>query len=121
MQIKNKLKDYKELKVVLRKGLHKFYTYDTREVHRDGSVEFNPIKELVREFTYHDYPAYEQYSDTMCVGCIGWEEKIKDVCWMCDNDFTNSRENYKLNGNMCEHCSARFENIDSNDKETNNN
>lgn len=107
-----KAKNYKNCEcceAVLRKGTYKVYTYDTREIHRDGRVDFNPIKELVKEFVSDEKPYHEQWSETLCVGCINWFEKVRNVCWMCENDFENTLQNYKLNGNVCGHCSRDIE------------
>lgn len=93
----------------LRTEQQKFYAYDNRAVHRDNRDVFLLSKELIWEFSSTDEPKYPAVSESLCSGCVGWQERMKDICWMCDNDFENDLFNYKLNGNMCEFCSTLFE------------
>lgn len=105
--------------VVMREGIHRFYSYDNRDIHRENGIEFLASKEPVREFIFEeDLPPLEH--PTLCNDCIGWEAKMKDICWFCDNDFDNSKENYKLNGNMCLECSAQFQDPETNVQKVNN-
>lgn len=105
--------------MVLRTGLQTYYTYDIQDDHRDTGVEFKANKASVKEFVYQEMPYHPKYSDNLCSGCVDWDKRMKDICWNCDNDFTNTKENYKTNGNMCELCSAQF--IEPNDEETSDN
>lgn len=97
--------------IILREGFKNFYTYDIREEHRDGENELKASKECVVEFIYEREPLYTKISDDMCSGCINWKSRMKDVCMTCDNDFDNTEDNYKLNGNQCPEC-AEIMNID---------
>jgi len=93
--------------VVLRKGKYKFYNYDNRDDRKEFDIKFKAIKKIVREFVTEE--ERDNFgSEILCKDCIGWENRMKDICWKCDNDFTNTKENYKLNGNMCEECALLF-------------
>jgi hypothetical protein len=94
--------------IMLESGKHKHYSYDIREDKRDGERVQYVSKKLVREFLEIEEKD-NKYSDTLCKFCQGWESRIKDICFLCDNDFVNSREHYKLNGNMCPECSTQFQ------------
>lgn len=94
---------------VLREGLHQFYSYDNRDNHRDADVEMLPSKELIREFVFEEILPPLSPDEIMCEGCKGWKSRIKDICFWCDNDFFNNEEHYKLNGNSCEVCVAKFQ------------
>lgn len=93
---------------VLRGGLHKFYSYDNRDIHRDVGISFLASKENVREFVFEEMLPDLQDGQTKCYDCIDFEKRVKDICFWCDNDFTNSVENYKINGNSCKECVAIF-------------
>lgn len=104
---KCELLDLKKCKVcecLLRDNVCNFYTYDIKENKRENGVEFKVSKEVVREFIYKREPMHLPVSDSMCSGCVGWEERIKDFCFLCDAKFPNTEEHYKLNGNMCQDC-----------------
>jgi hypothetical protein len=94
--------------IILETGIHTHYTYDIRENKREGDREQYVSKESMREFLETE-EVDNKYSNTLCKSCQDWENRIKDICWMCDNDFSNTKENYKLNGNMCEICSPQFQ------------
>lgn len=93
--------------VLLRKGIFNYYSYDIRENKREDVIPY-VSKQLVREFL-EIKKVNNKFSDTLCKDCQDWESKVKDICWKCDNDFNNSRENYKLNGNMCPECVTQFQ------------
>lgn len=89
----------------LEKGLHKHYYYYSGEFDKD-EVVVRTNKTFLREFleeTEYD----NKYNDTLCKSCKGWKKKNK--CFMCLKGFKNSRENYKLNGNLCGDCVIRFQ------------
>lgn len=89
--------------IVLRKGTYKFYSYDTKEDKRDSEVQFKANKRDVKEFV--DTKNLDNIgSETLCKGCLNWEEKMSDVCPRCDNDFYNNKEHYKQSGNLCDYC-----------------
>lgn len=90
--------------IVLRTGLTTYYTYDTFTTHRDSDVGFKASKNLVREFTYQDYPYSEKHSENLCVGCKDWKTDMKDKCAGCGSKFDNFKDYYKRNGNMCRIC-----------------
>lgn len=94
--------------ILLEKGIRKHYSYDIREDKRDEELIQKVSKELVREFLELE-EIDNKFSDTLCKSCFGWEDRMKDICFMCDNDFSNSREHYKLNGNMCPECATQFQ------------
>lgn len=102
--------DYKNCEmceIVLRDGFYKFYSYDNREDKRETEIEFKANKHKIREFVAYE-ERHNMLTDSMCKSCVGWEKRMKDICWKCDNDFYNNKENYKLNGNMCEECALLF-------------
>lgn len=106
--IEKNLKSCEMCGSILEKGVHKHYSYDTTGSKRDGDitpyVSKNPMIEFIEEIFKDNI-----FSDTLCKNCQGLEKRIKNICFMCGGNFINSRENYKLNGNMCELCSAIFQ------------
>lgn len=92
--------------IVLRKGVYKQYAYDIKEDYR--TVDYKVNKSSVREFFY--YKEYYRKSDKegLCVDCIDWEYQMRNKCWLCKKNFTNTKENYKYNGNMCSMCGLQF-------------
>ena len=96
------------VEIVLKTGEQKHYTYDIREIKRDEEKIQYLSKEPMREFVELE-EVNNKYSDTLCVDCKDWEKRMKDICFLCDNDFSNSREHYKLNGNMCHKCMIQFQ------------
>ena len=94
---------------VLRGGLHRFYSYDNRDNHRETEIEFLASKEKIREFVFEEMLPTLHPDQTICNDCVGFEKRMSDICFWCDNDFYNNVENYKLNGNTCEECVARFQ------------
>lgn len=107
---------------ILREGLHQFYSYDNQEVHRELETEFLASKESVREFIFEEV-LLPLVNEKVCARCseLGFTG-MKDICFWCDNDFSNSEVNYKLNGNTCEDCLAKFQLQGlNNDKEARNN
>lgn len=93
---------------VLREGFHRYYLYDNRDHHRDNGIGFLASKEMVREFVVEkELPPLDPESK-ICEDCVGWEARMKDICGWCDNDFTNTKEHYKLNGNMCGECALLY-------------
>lgn len=95
--------------IVLRKGIHKFYTYNTKDRHLEDESDLKPNTKLVKEYCVRKESLYPQFSETLCSGCADWESQMKNKCWCCRNVFENSKENYKLNGNMCVKCMPLFE------------
>lgn len=93
---------------VLREGQWKAYAYDIKEVYRDNK-DLKVSKERVIEFFYYTESMAVKAEDGLCTGCVDWKTRMKNICFLCDNDFENTKENYKLNGNMCEFCSPQFE------------
>ena len=94
--------------VLLHDGERKFYSYDTKEQKRDEDLIQYTSKQSIREFLEIEIES-NKFSETLCKSCVGWEKRVKDVCFLCDNDFKNSREHYKLNGNMCPECATQFQ------------
>lgn len=98
--------------VLLRKGIQTHFSYDIREVKRNVD-SFKISKALIREFLTESEPLYPHaFPDTtihLCSGCKDWEKLMKNKCWNCYRKFKNSKENYKLNGNMCKDCSTLLE------------
>lgn len=92
---------------ILREGVYKFFQYDTKEYHRDIDIEFKVSKRQVIEFETEELYDKLIQSDT-CNECLGWENKIKNTCFLCGCSFENTITNYKLNGNLCEGCSEIF-------------
>lgn len=45
--------------------------------------------------------------DGFCTGCRDWEQMIKNKCFICHVDFTNTYKNYKENGNCCASCNDK--------------
>lgn len=93
--------------IVLRNGIYKFYSYDNREDKRESDIEFKAQKNNVREFVTIE-EIHNIHDEKLCKNCVGWEKRMKDICWKCNNDFYNTKENYKLNGNLCEECALLF-------------
>lgn len=89
---------------ILRSGLHRYYSYDNRDTHRDNGIGFLASKEMIREFVFEETLPIIPINETICENCKGWKEWMKDICYWCDNDFLNNKDNYKINGNMCEEC-----------------
>lgn len=103
-------KDLKPCEVcgrLLEKGIHKHYAYDIKEDKRDEELIHYVSKKNVKEFLEIE-EVDNIFSDTLCVDCKDWKSKIKNVCWICGDDFHNSEDYYKLNGNMCELCLAYY-------------
>lgn len=90
--------------ICLRFGKYTFYTYDNRDEHR-VDVNFNPIKELVREFSYVNEYVNPPVGDT-CVDCVDWEYQMRNRCLKCGTKFQNNKEHYKEFGNLCEPCAT---------------
>jgi hypothetical protein len=92
--------------IVLRNGVHKFYTYDNKDNHRDTGVQLLASKEMIREFSYEKESSYPQEEGSeICSGCAMIDySSVKDICYWCDNDFNNSVEHYHKYGNTCEQC-----------------
>lgn len=106
-------KDFKKCEVceiILRQGWHKYYKYDTKEHLRDIDLHFKVSKNIVKEFLIKDKHD-KLIQENICNSCIGWESRIKNICYWCDSEFINSRENYKLNGNTCLKCVEYFNKI----------
>ena len=95
--------------IVLRKGLHKFYSYNTKDRHLEDESDLKPNTKPVREFCTLKESSYPQATDTLCSGCLNWENDMKNYCWLCQSSFTNNKQHYKLNGNLCENCVPIFE------------
>lgn len=95
----------------LRAGYEKFYAYDTKEELRDENSDLKVSKEMVCEFEILRAPYYPPVSETLCSGCADWEKRMKNKCWVCGCDFENSKQNYKDNGNLCNGCVARYEQV----------
>lgn len=96
---------------LLREGKFIFYTYDIKDDYRDGGINLRATKSkktigLINEFTYES--EFSHSREDLCDRCIGWEDRKKNLCWKCGIGFTNTKENYKLNGNMCEYCSKIY-------------
>ena len=91
----------------LEKGLHKHYYYYSGIFDRDEVVARSNKACLIEFLEVSEYD--NKHSNTLCKSCKDWQKRIKDVCYMCDNDFKNSREHYKLNGNMCQECLIQFQ------------
>lgn len=92
--------------IVLRVGLHEFYTYDNKDNHRDNGKQFLPSKEMIREFVYEKQSSYPQVNGSeICSGCAMIDySRIKDICYWCGRNFINSVEHYHKFGNTCEVC-----------------
>lgn len=99
--------------VLIRNGKYRFFTYDIRKDHRDGEEGFKASKEYVREFTYFENFNDGDGSGGTCDACKALIKTIKHVCGNCGNPFNNTEENYKVNGNTCGMCSARFDQIET--------
>lgn len=84
--------------ILLRNGTYKFYTYDIKDDKRSDDVQFILSKNGVREFTYEK--TYCENVEGLCHKCVDWKTKIKNICWGTHTTFKNTKENYKLNGNM---------------------
>lgn len=95
--------------IVLRKGLNNFYSYNTKDRYLEEESYLKPNTRPVKEFCTTRYPFYPQVTDLLCSGCINWEKGVKNECWNCQKGFTNNKENYKLNGNLCANCVPIFE------------
>ncbi len=91
--------------ILMRNGVHKFYTYDIKEEHRSGEVGFKVSKELVREFEYEMEYDNPLNTENLCGDCIGWQKDMKNRCRDCKKCFINTKENYQSNGNFCAKCS----------------
>ena len=94
--------------IVLRDGVHKFWAYDAQEEKRDEDVLMKVSKEIINEFTFEEESLYIKFSDTLCVECSELGKMMKNKCWICEKEFDNTVGNYKINGNQCRLCSARF-------------
>lgn len=105
--IKLNLKHCDMCEILLRNGVFAFYTYDIKEDHRENGVEFKANKERIREFIY--YKEYFEWHDQLCAECMGWEKNVKNKCWGTGVTFKNTKENYKLNGNMHPEYAQLFE------------
>lgn len=87
--------------VFLRSGEYEFFAYDITEQYRD--VSFIANKNLIVEFSYQkEY--ISPVSETECNDCNGWENYIKNECWICGTEFDNNPGYYKMNGNLCPTC-----------------
>lgn len=96
--------------IILKEGWHKYYKYDTKENLRDVDLHFKVSKNIVKEFLIKD--KHDKLKcENICNSCIGWEQRIKNICYWCDKEFINNKENYKLYGNACIECVKRFEKI----------
>lgn len=93
--------------ILLRDGTYTFYTYDTDESYRN--IDFKINKKDVVEFSYTREEHHKSSVDGLCVDCILWQTRMKHKCVCCDSRFLNTKENYKLNGNMCDFCSLYYE------------
>jgi len=87
------------------------YTYDIRELKRENGLEFKVSKVLIREFKYMKEPVTIRFKKDICTDCVDFEEKIKNKCYTCGNEFQNSIVNRILNGNMCDNCVFFFKEI----------
>lgn len=94
--------------ILLRDGDYDYYTYDIKEISRDGDIKLLASKELVREFVYTETSSNPSNPEMLCVRCVGWEARMLNKCWDCGREFNNSKENYKENGNMCAGCALRY-------------
>lgn len=114
------LRHCKMCEIVLRTGKSTYYTYDIKEEYRGDAVNPKPNRKDVIEFSYERDTLYPPHSPNLCIGCFGFEERIKDVCWVCRVKFENTEENYKANGNTCSDCAEPLLEIELNDEETDN-
>lgn len=92
----------------LRDGSEKFYKYDNNDDLRDHNDDLKVSKNLIREFVILRSPFSPPLTDSLCTGCQDWKKKIKHTCWVCGDEFENSKENYKENGNCCGKCVAKY-------------
>lgn len=90
--------------IILRTGSQRYYAYDIKEEYRGDTYEFKANKNAVCEFYYIKDSYYPPYSEDMCIGCVGFEVLIQNRCWVCKDEFDNSVEHYKINGNTCLAC-----------------
>lgn len=76
--------------------LYKVYQYVPLKGKRGISEErFNIVK-----------PFCHKLQDGLCEDCVCWEDYIKDFCFICEQQFTNFKRNFKENGNCCQSCSS---------------
>lgn len=88
--------------ILLRTGEHKFYTYHTSELLLSDT--FLISKNSIKEFSYIKIYPFEYPMPNLCHDCIDWEYKMRNKCVLCKKKFSNTKENYKHNGNVCNHC-----------------
>ena len=105
---KENLPNCEMCEIILKKGVKEHFLYDTKEYKREEDLIQKVSKELVKEFSWEE-DNDNIYSKTLCKSCQDWESRMRNICWLCDNSFINSRENYKLNGNMCPECATLFQ------------
>ena len=88
------------------------YTYDIRELKRDNGLEFKVSKVLIREFKYMKEPITIRFKGDLCTDCVGFEERIKNECYICGAEFQNTILNRIQNGNMCEFCVFQYKEME---------
>lgn len=88
------------------------YTYDIRELKRDNGLEFKVSKVLIREFKYMKEPVFLRFKKDICIDCADIKDRIKNHCFTCGNEFKNSLFNRIKNGNMCEFCVFRYDEME---------
>jgi len=94
--------------IILKKGIREHYYYDTKNCKRDKDLIQKVSKELIREFVRLE-EVDNIHSENLCTNCEGWEKRMSNICFLCQNSFWNSKENYKINGNMCPECATQFQ------------
>lgn len=90
--------------ILRRQGKYTFYVYDNKDEFR--GVNFNPLQNDIREFTYVKVYDELKHPD-LCNDCIGWEEKMSEKCVSCGDKFPNCKEHYIEFGNVCKKCNGK--------------
>ncbi len=93
--------------IVLRKGTYTFYFYDNRDEKRENEFGFKINKSMIREFSY-TVNKDNHNEENICRDCENWKIHMHNKCCECKKDFENTKENYKINGNMCPTCSIKY-------------
>ena len=84
------LKKCKVCSIILRESF-RFYRYDP-----------NKKGTFYRESSYIIKSPYPEDKDGKCIGCYDWEMRMKFICFLCGEWFSNTLSNYKINGNCCQ-------------------
>jgi hypothetical protein len=90
------------------------YTYSALR-----KIGFDPIlkRYALEELKYEVPVIYKKHSKDMCEQCVGWEDRVSNICWRCKKEMLKLKNHYSIKklqkryvayGNLCLRCQRKM-------------